>query len=45
MGILPSFMRNIRGRNQVLNKIDENIKNTDPELYSVVKYEFTKFIY
>lgn len=42
-GNTTGFMRNMKGRNRVLNKIDENIKNTNPELYSVIKYGFTKF--
>ena len=42
-GNTTGFMRNIKGRNQIISKIDENTKNADPQLYSVVKYGFTKF--
>jgi hypothetical protein len=42
-GNTSGFLNNFRNRNKYLTKVDESVKKTDPQLYSLVKYGFTKF--
>ncbi len=42
-GNTTGFLQNVNDRKKVLTKVDESIKNSEPELYSLVKNGFTKF--
>ena len=41
-GNTTGLLRNIQGRKKVLFRVDETLKNTEPELYSCVKNGFVK---
>lgn len=42
-GNTAGFMYNVRSKSKVLTKIDDSVKNTDPQLFSLVKNGFTEF--
>jgi hypothetical protein len=42
-GNTTGFLQNINDRKKVLTKVNESMKNTEPELYSLVKKGFTEF--
>ena len=42
-GNTTGFLNNFRDQKKVLSKVDETTKDTEPQLYSMVKNGFTKF--
>ena len=42
-GNTTGFIHNIKGQKKILTKVNETMKNTEPQLYSLVKNGFTKF--